>query len=131
MKKEAKHFFADKDIQIVLGVLLRVGVILSMSIVFIGGLIYLLGAGDQAVDYAVFDPAHSGYSTMVSIFKGLLSFNGKAIIQFGVLLLIFTPVARVAFSIFSFVIERDYLYVLIGLLVLSIILFSLSNKLVH
>jgi uncharacterized membrane protein len=131
MKKEAKHFFADKDIQIVLGVLLRVGVILSMSIVFMGGVIYLVGAGDKAVDYAVFDPAHSGYSTMVSIFKGLLSFNGKAIIQFGVLLLIFTPVARVAFSIFSFVIERDYLYVAIGLLVLSIILFSLSNKLVH
>ncbi|WP_432708849.1 DUF1634 domain-containing protein, partial [Pedobacter sp.] len=64
------------------------------------------------------------------IFTGLKSMDSAAIIQFGTLLLIFTPIMRVVFSVFSFLIEKDYLYVLIGLFVLCVILFSLSNKLV-
>lgn len=131
MKKEAKHFFADRDIQIILGTLLRVGVVLSMSIVFIGGILYLITNPESSVDYKVFDPEHAEYSSIISILKGVMQLKGKAVIQFGVLLLIFTPIARVAFSIFSFIIEKDYLYVAIGILVLTIILFSLSNKLVH
>jgi uncharacterized membrane protein len=131
MRRPARHFLADKDIQIVLGTLLRVGVVVSVSVILIGAAIYLLGKGSEKVDYAHFDSAHSDYSSILSILKGLSHFNGRAIIQCGIVLLIFTPVLRVAFSIFSFVIERDYLYVGIGLLVLFIILFSLSNTLVH
>ena len=56
--------------------------------------------------------------------------DGAAIIQSGILLLSFTPVLRVVFSVFGFLIERDYLYAGIGLFVLSVILFSLSNSLV-
>ena len=37
MSNGSKNFFADKDIQIILGTLLRVGVIASMAVVFIGG----------------------------------------------------------------------------------------------
>lgn len=131
MKEPVKHFFADRDVQILLGTLLRVGVIVSVSVIILGTVIYLWGVGDAKVDYGHFDPGHSQYSNIVSILKGLSHFDGGAIIQFGILLLIFTPVLRVAFSIFSFMIERDYLYVTIGLLVLFIILFSLSNTLVH
>lgn len=130
MSKESKNFFADKDIQLILGTLLRVGVISSMTVVFIGGLIYLFFNHSNLIDYDKFDPGKSGLSSIASIFSGLRSLDGAAIIQFGTLLLIFTPVARVVFSIFSFLIERDYLYVVIGLMVLSIILYSLSDKLV-
>jgi uncharacterized membrane protein len=128
--KESKNFFADKDIQVILGTLLRVGVISSMTVVFIGGLIYLFANHSNLIDYAKFDSGKSGFSSIGAIFSGLKAVDGAAIIQFGTLLLIFTPVARVVFSIFSFLIERDYLYVLIGLMVLSIILYSLSDKLV-
>lgn len=127
--KESKNFFADKDIQLILGTLLRVGVISSMTVVFIGGLIYLFFNHSNLIDYAKFDSGKSGLSSIGAIFAGLTKMDGAAIIQFGTLLLIFTPVARVVFSIFSFLIERDYLYVLIGLMVLSIILYSLSDKL--
>ena len=129
MSKESKNFFADKDIQVILGTLLRAGVISSMTVVFIGGLIYLFFNHSNLIDYAKFDPGKSGLSSIAAIFSGLKTMDGAAIIQFGTLLLIFTPVARVVFSIFSFLIERDYLYVLIGLMVLSIILYSLSDKL--
>jgi len=130
MKQTGKHYFADKDIQVILGTLLRVGVIASMLVVFIGGLIYLSGYSHEIIDYSVFNPSKTKYSSILAIFQGLSTLDGKAIIQFGTLLLIFTPVTRVVFSIFGFLIERDYLYVLIGLFVLCVILISLSNKLV-
>lgn len=131
MSNGSKNFFADKDIQIILGTLLRVGVIASMSVVLLGGLIYLFANHALLVDYKEFNPGKTGLSSVAAIFVGLRSLDGAAIIQFGTVLLIFTPIARVVFSIFSFLIERDYLYVLIGLLVLSVILYSLSDKLVH
>lgn len=131
MSNGNKNFFADKDIQIILGTLLRVGVIASMAVVFFGGLIYLFFNHANVVDYDKFNPGKSGLSSIGAILVGLKTLDGAAIIQFGTVLLIFTPIARVVFSIFSFLIERDYLYVLIGLMVLAIILYSLSDKLVH
>jgi len=130
MRKQSKNFFADKDIQLILGTLLRVGVIASISVVLLGGFIYLYSNYAGTINYGKFNPDKSGLSSVAAIFHGMAHFDGSAIIQFGVLLLIFTPVARVIFSVFSFLIERDYLYVLIGLFVLCIILYSLSDKLV-
>ena len=49
-----------------------------------------------------------------------------AIIQLGILILIATPVARVAFSVFAFAEERDWMYVIVTLIVLALLLFSLS-----
>ncbi|WP_316835866.1 DUF1634 domain-containing protein [Pedobacter nutrimenti] len=128
--KKSKHYFADKDVQVILGTLLRVGVILSMSVVLLGGIIYLLHHGNGLVDYKIFDSSKNQYASILAVFEGIKSMDSQAVIQFGVLLLIFTPITRVVFSIFSFLIERDYMYVLIGVFVLCVILFSLSNKLV-
>ena len=130
MKKTTKHYLGDKDIQVILGTLLRVGVIASMAVVFAGAVIYLLVYHSDMVDYHKFDPLKTEYSSITAIFQGLSRLDSKAIIQFGTVLLIFTPVTRIVFSIFSFLIERDYLYVVVGLFVLCIILISLSNKLV-
>jgi uncharacterized membrane protein len=130
MRNKEKVNFADKDIQVVLGTLLRVGVILSMTVVFIGGILYLWTNSNQRIHYSIFHPGAGNFSSMLQIWSGVKALDGAAIIQAGTLLLIFTPITRVVFSIFSFLIERDYLYVLIGMFVLSVILFSLSNKLV-
>ncbi|WP_316813007.1 DUF1634 domain-containing protein [Pedobacter heparinus] len=130
MNKEDQNFFADKDIQIILGSLLRVGVIASVSVVLIGGFVYLFFNHNHAVDYREFNPGKSGYASIAAILAGVKLMDGAAIVQFGTVLLIFTPIARVVFSVFSFLIERDYLYVLIGLFVLCVILFSLSDQLV-
>lgn len=129
MIKKDKNFPGDKDIEIILGTLLRVGVIASMGVVLIGGVVYLLFNHSGVIDYSTFDAHRTQFSSIAAIFLGLGRLDSEAIIQFGVLLLIFTPILRVAFSIFGFLIERDYLYVLIGLLVLIVILFSLSNRL--
>lgn len=129
MMKNGKDFSSDKDIQVILGTLLRVGVIASMTVVLIGASVYLMLNHSELVDYRHFDSHKTEFSSIGAIFSGLAQLDSAAIIQFGVLLLIFTPILRVVFSIFGFLIERDYLYVFIGLLVLSVILFSLSNRL--
>ena len=126
---DKKHMLKDRDMQLIMGNLLRVGVVLSMTVVFVGGVIYLLGYGEQTADYSTFVVDEAGFFSLASIWTGLLEMNGKAIIQLGILLLIFTPISRVILAVISFIMERDYLYVLIGLMILVIILFSLSNKL--
>ncbi|WP_285009353.1 DUF1634 domain-containing protein [Pedobacter faecalis] len=130
MNKDKGDLKSEKDIQLILGTLLRVGVMSSMIIVLIGACIYLFDHSAERIDYGSFNPDKSGLSSVSAILYGLLRLDGSSVIQFGVLLLIFTPVMRVVFSVFSFLIERDYLYVAIGFFVLCVILFSLSNNLV-
>ena len=59
--------------------------------------------------------------------KDASSFSGRGIIQFGLLLLIATPVMRVAFTVISFMIQRDRVYVGVTLIVLAVLLFSLTG----
>ncbi|WP_421946188.1 DUF1634 domain-containing protein [Pedobacter sp.] len=121
----------EKDIQVLLGTLLRAGVIISMSIVLVGGVIFLIHNNGAITDYKVFTPELSKFSSITEIFAGLLTMQGDAIVQFGVLMLIFTPIARIIFAIFSFSLEKDYLYVLIGFIILAIIAISLSGGIAH
>ncbi|MFD0939659.1 DUF1634 domain-containing protein [Pedobacter boryungensis] len=131
MSRQIKHYLGDKDVQVILGTLLRVGVIVSTSVVLIGGIIFLLSHTHQAISYTDFKPEEAKFSSVAEIFKGLKALDGLAIIQFGVLLLIFTPIARVVFSIFSFLMEKDYMYVLIGIIVLCVIITSLYLDVAH
>jgi uncharacterized membrane protein len=59
--------------------------------------------------------------------RDALAMRGRGIIQLGLLLLIATPVARVAISVVAFAVQRDRLYVAITLLVLAILLCSLMS----
>lgn len=131
MSTAKKQNISDKDIQVVLGTLLRAGVIISMSIVLIGGVVFLIHNNGVITDYKVFKPELSKFSSIAAIFRGLSTFHGDAIVQFGILMLIFTPIARIIFAIFSFFLERDYLYVLIGFIILAIITISLNGGLAH
>lgn len=130
MEQSTKHI-TDKDIQWLVGSLLRAGVYLSMGIVILGGLIFLINHGNEKVDYGTFDFNKVSLKTIEVIFAEVLTFKGAAVIQFGLLMLIFTPIARVLMAVISFFIERDYLYVFIGLVVLIIIMISLSGGFAH
>jgi uncharacterized membrane protein len=54
-----------------------------------------------------------------------LSLQARGIIQLGLLLLVATPVARVAFSAFAFAQQRDRTYVMVTLSVLAVLVYSL------
>ena len=115
----------DLRIEIIIGRLLQTGVSLAASVVMIGAVVYLAHHGHDIANYAVFHGEPQALMGLGAIVRGALHGSGRAIIQLGLLLLIATPVARVAFSAVAFAIERDYLYVAITLVVLVILLYSL------
>ncbi len=115
----------DKDIQLVIGKVLRWGVLLSMAVVIFGGGVYLYRHGLSILDYSTFKGQPDLTSNFIAIIHGVLTFRGRAIIQLGILLLIATPIIRVAYSAIGFITEKDYLYTGIALLVLAIIMASM------
>ena len=131
MKKiPSKGFWVDRDIEQMIGELLRYGVIISSIIVLIGGAIYLFGHGTAAMpEYHVFKGESAAYTSFTGIVTGVLAFNTKAIIQLGVVALIATPVLRIAFSLIAFALEKDRLYVFITCIVLCVMLFSIFGGL--
>jgi uncharacterized membrane protein len=115
----------DQRIEIIIGNLLRYGVVLSAAVVFVGAVIYLLHHGQEIPDYSSFRGEPQSLRRMGEVLTGAIRGNGRATIQLGILVLIATPVARVAFSAVAFALEHDYLYVLVTVIVLAILLFSL------
>lgn len=119
--------FKDTDMQIVIGWILRLGVLLSMVIIFIGGVIYLYRHGHTPANYATFNGIPDFVHNASGIFNGIITLRGRAIIQAGIVLLIATPVVRVVFSAIGFLLEKDYLYTGITLFVLLIITASMLS----
>ncbi len=115
----------DEQMDRVIGVILRAGVIISAFVVLVGGVLYLQQYAFTKPNYRVFHGEPSDLCHISGIIRDALALRGRGIIQFGLLLLIATPVARVAFSIVAFALQRDRIYVMVTLIVLGILLFSL------
>ena len=116
----------DKRAEEIIGILLRTGVTIAALIVLGGAIPYLVQHGAGVPHYHVFRGEPNNLRHISDIVKGSLALNPAAIIQLGLLFLIATPVARVAFSVFAFAEERDWMYVIITLIVLALLLYSLS-----
>jgi uncharacterized membrane protein len=115
----------DFDIERMVGVLLRAGVFIAGAVVLYGGILFLIRHGGEPVHVGKFvgEPAIDRYA--LQIMKGAVSGRARSIIQLGILLLIGTPIARVALSLFGFLVERDRKYVVITAIVLAVLLYSL------
>jgi uncharacterized membrane protein len=122
-----KKKFRDTDMQIAIGWILRIGVIVSMVVVFIGGVLFIYRHGHSVPNYHTFTKIPDFISEPRGILLGVLNFKGQAIIQLGIILLVATPVLRVIFAAIGFLIEKDYLYVLISVIVLLIITISMIS----
>ena len=119
--------WTDQRVETIVANLLRAGVWLAAAVVALGGIIFLVRHGRAMPQYARFVGEPFELRTVSGIIRGSASFHGRNIIQLGLLLLIATPVARVAFSVVAFALERDRLYVVITLIVLAVLLFSLAG----
>jgi len=93
----------------------------------IGGIIYLLHQGNTVPHYGMFHGEPSDLRSVSGIVRDALAQRGRGIIQLALLLLIATPVARVVFLLFAFAVQRDWLYVVVTLIVLAILMFSLTG----
>ncbi len=120
--------WTDRRMDVVIGNLLRYSVLLSALVVLFGGVLYLARHGHSPTDYRVFRGEPSDLRGVGGILRDAVAFNGRGVIQFGLLLLIATPVARVAFSIFGFAGEHDRMYVVVASIVLLVLAYSLIGS---
>jgi uncharacterized membrane protein len=120
--------WTDEKVENIIGNLLGAGVLLSALVVCCGGLIFLAHHGESHADYRVFQGEPANLTGIPAILKYAAELHGSGIIQLGLLLLIATPVARVAFSIVGFAVGRDRLYVGFTVAVLIILLYSLFGS---
>lgn len=118
------------DLKQIVGNTLRWGVSIACLIALIGGVLYLVQHGGEPMkDYSHFsytDVHSADFTTLSGILDGLCHFTAVGWIQTGVLVLLLTPILRVAISMLDFLRERDWLYAVISAVVLAVII---SNSL--
>ncbi|MGA2235199.1 MAG: DUF1634 domain-containing protein [Terriglobales bacterium] len=118
----------DHWIEVILGNLLRTGVLISAAVVLWGASIYLFHHAHEPANYRVFRGEPSEFRTIHGVIQSVKDGRGRGLIQLGLLLLIATPIARVVFSIVGFAMEHDRMYVAFTLIVLAILLYSLLGS---
>jgi uncharacterized membrane protein len=125
MTADTKESHRAGRLERVLGVLLRTGVLLSALVVAIGAVLFLLHHGMQHPHFSLFQGQPPELRSVGAIAAAAWKLDALAVIQFGLLLLIATPIARVVFSLVGFWVERDWMYVAVTAVVLALLLFGL------
>jgi uncharacterized membrane protein len=119
--------WSDQQVEQRIGTLLRVGVVLAAAVVALGGLFFLARHGAEAPHYQVFRGEPASLRSVGGILAGARELRGVGLIQLGLLILLATPVARVALSAYAFARQRDRLYVCVTLFVLAVLLYSIAG----
>ena len=123
-----KRSFGEQHIQNIIGNLLRTGVLVAAAVTLGGAALFLYRHGTEAPHYHFFRGKPKDLRTAEGIFHDALQVKSKGVILAGMLILIATPVLRVAFSMLAFLWLRDRLYTVISLIVLAVLLFSLLSR---
>ena len=118
----------DQRVEDIIAHLLRAGVLAAALVVIAGAVLYLGGAPRALVGYRTFHGEPAELTSVTGVVKTAFSGQARGIMQLGLLLLIATPIVRVAFSVFAFAEERDRMYVLFTLIVLGVLLYSLFGS---
>jgi uncharacterized membrane protein len=117
---------ADLKMEIDISQMLRAGVSLAAVVVFIGGFLYVLQARGVVPDYRHFH----GIASPADRIPPLLvahHMDSRNIIRVGVLLLIATPIMRVAYCVYGFAAQKDKIYIVVSSIVLTVLLYSLLH----
>lgn len=116
----------DERIAKVIALILRCGTILASVAVVIGGIVYLYFHGFDVPNYHAFRGEPQQFHTLSGIVKDALHGHGTGLIELGLLILVLTPFARVAYSVCAWTVRRNYKYAVLTLIVLSLLFFSMA-----
>lgn len=117
--------WSDHAVEQIIGRLLQVGVFIAAAVVLVGAALLLVNHGGNPASYSEFRGEPSELRTIAGIVRGAVALHAAAIVQLGLVLLIATPIARVAFTLIAFILQRDRTYVWITTLVMILLLFGL------
>ena len=114
-------------VEIILSTILRAGVIASLAIIVAGTIVRFAHHRDYLDSQLQLDDLRTRQSfphTIAAVLTGVGQDRSDAIIAVGLLLLIATPVIRVAVSIIAFAYQRDFTFVLLTTFVLGMLIIS-------
>lgn len=120
--------WSDENVELFVGNLLRWGVVLAASVTALGGFIFLFVHGGRKADYSVFHGQPDALKSVSAVARNAYHLQPEALIQLGLLLLIATPIARVALSLIAFFKQHDRMYILVTAIVLGVLLYSLIGS---
>lgn len=123
--------FTDVDLNRSVGNLLRLGVILSVITSLIGFVKLFMEGFQMPRKYKLLDMGTSSEKVWSHFWETLCKGEGMAIIQLGILMLIFTPLMRIIFALIGYLKEKDYVYVVISSIVLAIMAVSFFTGYAH
>ena len=118
--------WTEHAVEQVIGRLLQVGVLIAAAVVLGGGTALIVRHGGEPADFHTFRGAASPLRDLAAIASGVRRLDSHAIVQLGLVLLIATPIARVALTFVAFVIRRDRLYVVLTGIVLVLLVLGLT-----
>ena len=116
---------SDHAIQQGIGNVLRAGVLIAGGVTLIGGMLLLAQHGGSPAAFGTFRGEPPLLKSLAGITRGALALDGSALAQLGLVLLIATPVARVALTLVAFAIQKDRTYVVITTIVLGLLVYGL------
>jgi uncharacterized membrane protein len=117
----------EESLQELVGKLLRGGVLLAAAVVLAGGVLYLVRHGQEVEPFHLFHGEPAELRSVGGIVHAASLGGARAIIQLGLLILIATPVARVALAMTLFAFKRDRIYTAVSATVLALLLASLAG----
>ena len=123
--------FTDVDLNRSVGNLLRLGVILSVVTSLIGFIKLFTEGFKMPNKYNLLEMGDSSEKVWGTFWNSLMKGEGMAIIQLGILLLILTPLVRIIFALIGYLKEKDYTYVVISMIVLTIMVVSFLTGYAH
>jgi uncharacterized membrane protein len=115
----------DRRVEEVVGQLLRLGVLVAAVVTLAGGILLLLAHGGERADFGTFRGEASPLRSVGAVVRGALALDPPAVAQLGLVLLVATPIARVALTLVAFIRARDRLYTAMTALVLALLTYAL------
>jgi uncharacterized membrane protein len=121
---------ASRGVELLISRLLRLGVSISVALVVLGTVVTFVHHPQYLSDPDALETVTGTGAvfphSLHDVFVGLGQFHGPALVMLGLLVLIATPVLRVAVSIVGFARQRDRTFVVITTVVLALLMVSFT-----
>ncbi len=124
MKSEHKH--APSFMETLISNVMLTGVILSATLVFIGGALYLWHHANVTENYSIFLMESTHFTSLRQIIQTAWQGSERSMIQLGVLLLIYLQLVRLFLSACLFLFKKEWVYVAFSIFIFGFLIYSLT-----